>query len=893
MDDLRLTGSTFGAPIVWVYGKQKLAGTIIWWAGLCETKHTHGGFFTPRPTTYEYSVDLAVGVCRGPVTAIKKIWAEDTLLYDVDSGITPAWIRIYLGTPTQNPDSLITTERSEHHGDEAPAYRNLCYVVFEDMPLKDYGNRVPNFAFVVQNGNSYQDMVLGDGAVAYYQGETVPGLLADTTNGDYDLTLTGGALSQVTGKYGQALAATTTSGQADRFSGPLPAFVSNHFSVELWFQYKGGTPSGNGNSAFRFFGHNDTVWEVELAPNLFLTQTIVILKMYDAVSNDIVTVHQWAVARDSLFHHLVIAVDTAAGVSSLYIDKVLQETQVPPLTAAAPRTDDTTISLLICDNYRLDEVAYYDKTLSAVQVAAHFDATGLTTQLKNVLADVFQQVGLTGDQYDLSQATDTVRGLLIGDRVEARQAIDAALRDFFIDLVEADGKLKAVKRGGSIVATIEADDLGAEMVESGLPEPKPVRQEKRGSELELPRRVEVLFTCEDTQYLAGNQDAKRYTKAHLQGELSFATNLVYTNAEARLLAERLLYHAWIERQTFEFSLPPKYLYLLPGDPVTLPITGGTARVRLTRVDLALPGPLTCTAVLDEPTILTQEVLGGTSEANTDPSQPCVNTALVAWNGNAARDADADSIGLYVGMNCAPTVATPADAAARFTGGPYLFYTPSGQYTVPGGGDMSIDLWFEFDTLTGGVTYTLAGTEGGSAALDGWYLRRDGGTGLLTFGYSTGAVYRELGTITPATGIWYHARFSYAFNGASPILSAVVQNTTTVLFSGTTSPVGAMNPSNQLFRLGWGAAGSTALIGRLDSVCVMGRLLTGGDIDMYNSGLGRTYADLAGNAILTGMTSFHQLDQASGTVTWTDAHTSGLHLLQAGGSVLSVPKRGLF
>lgn len=891
LDDLRLTGSSYGVAIPWVYGRQKIGGAgIIWWSGLRETKNKKGSKLTgTRATVYSYSVDVAVGVCRGPVTAVKKIWAEDTLLYDVDNGLTPTWVHIYLGTNSQTPDSLIVADRLTK-GDEAPAYRNLCYVVFDDLPLAEYGNRVPNFAFLVENQVSYDEAVLADSPLVYWRYENPPGKLVDLGSKNYPLTDLG-STTLTTGKYGTALSAPGASIDLVSVTGYDTDLIAATLTVETWIQYKGGSPTGFGAARVNCYNptpSNAKAWDLVIQPNL-ITSVINIQYIVDTAGTaSYTTVHNYDFARDTSWHHVVVTT-TLGGSSVLYVDGVAVSTQTAPATMVLTSNPADELVVRVTDNIRVDETAVYSHILSPARVAYHWTLGPI--QLSHVLADVFQQVGLTPDQYDVSAATDNVRGLLIGDRTEARSAIDAALRSFFVDLVEADGKIKAVKRGGAVVATIDADDLGAEMVESGLPEPKAVLVAKRGQELELPRRVEVLYTSEDTQYLAGNQDAKRYTKSHLQGELSFPTNLVFTNAEARLVAERLLYHAWIERETFEFSLPPKYLYLLPGDCVNLPIAGGTARVRLTRVDLALPGPLQCTAVLDEPTILTQEAAGGTSEANTDPATPCVDTALVAWSGNAARDDDADSIGLYVAMNCSTPAVATADAAAQFTGGPYLFHNQTGEFSVPALSDMSLDLWFEFDSLPAGLYIKIAGTEGGAVGTDGWYLQRDGTTGLVTFGYSTGAAYKELGTITPTVGVWYHGSFKYDHTG--PFLTAVVQNTSTVLWSGSTSPVGAMNVSTQPLRLGFGVGGSTALIGRLDSVCVMGRLFTGGDLDLYNSGSGRRYADLAGNAVLTGMVAFYNLDEATASVTWTDAHTGGYHLTQAGGSVVSVPKRGLF
>lgn len=66
-------------------------------------------------------------------------------------------ITIYAGTSSQDPDPLI--ESFEGDG-EVPAWRGMCYVVFKKLLLGDYGNRIPQFRFIVDEAGS--DMTAGD-----------------------------------------------------------------------------------------------------------------------------------------------------------------------------------------------------------------------------------------------------------------------------------------------------------------------------------------------------------------------------------------------------------------------------------------------------------------------------------------------------------------------------------------------------------------------------------------------------------------------------------------------------------------------------------------------------------------------------------------------------------
>jgi hypothetical protein len=145
LSDLSIQSSTEGRPIPKVYGRVRLAGQIIWASRFSETASTSGGkglgARSVETTTYAYSVSFAVGLCAGPVTRIGRIWADGNLLDPAS-----CTIRSHFGSETQSPDPLIVEIEGEAN---APAYRGLCYVVFEDLALAAYGNRIPQLQFEI------------------------------------------------------------------------------------------------------------------------------------------------------------------------------------------------------------------------------------------------------------------------------------------------------------------------------------------------------------------------------------------------------------------------------------------------------------------------------------------------------------------------------------------------------------------------------------------------------------------------------------------------------------------------------------------------------------------------------------------------------------------------
>lgn len=150
VDRFRLTGASEGAPVGEVWGRMRVAGQVIWASRFKEhttTTRTGGGGkgapVQPSVTTteYSYTVSLALALCVGEITRVGRIWADGTEL--APGSVT---MRVYNGSETQQPDPKISAIEG---AGTVPAYRGIAYVVFENLELDQFGNRVPQFSFEV------------------------------------------------------------------------------------------------------------------------------------------------------------------------------------------------------------------------------------------------------------------------------------------------------------------------------------------------------------------------------------------------------------------------------------------------------------------------------------------------------------------------------------------------------------------------------------------------------------------------------------------------------------------------------------------------------------------------------------------------------------------------
>lgn len=173
MEGARLTSGRFvtaeeGANLPFIYGTARLSGTLIWATRFEESKTTErqGGKGGPKVTSYSYFGNAAYAVAEGEIAGIRRIWADGQEL-----DLTEINMRIYRGTEHQQPDPLIEAKQGTGN---APAYRGTAYVVFERIPLENYGNRLPQFHFEVMRpiGKLAKDLR----AVALIPGSTEFGL---------------------------------------------------------------------------------------------------------------------------------------------------------------------------------------------------------------------------------------------------------------------------------------------------------------------------------------------------------------------------------------------------------------------------------------------------------------------------------------------------------------------------------------------------------------------------------------------------------------------------------------------------------------------------------------------------------------------------------------------
>ena len=149
VERFQVMGANEGQPLPRVFGRVRVAGQVIWSSRFLDDVTTRrvggkGGGQSQKVREHSYSISLALALCEGKVARVGRIWADGQQL-DL-SGVS--W-RLHDGSEDQTPDPLIEAIEGP---EEAPAYRGVAYVVFENLSLAEFGNRIPQFNFEVFRG---------------------------------------------------------------------------------------------------------------------------------------------------------------------------------------------------------------------------------------------------------------------------------------------------------------------------------------------------------------------------------------------------------------------------------------------------------------------------------------------------------------------------------------------------------------------------------------------------------------------------------------------------------------------------------------------------------------------------------------------------------------------
>lgn len=179
-----------------------------------------------------------------------------------------------------------------------------------------------------------------------------------------------------------------------------------------------------------------------------------------------------------------------------------------------------------------------------------------TPTYADAIGSMLSEAGLHSDYYDVDALGDAAPGYYVQGPLETGQVMQPYLVAAGIVAREEDGVLVFYKRESVPTRTIDSDDLGA-VVEGG-------QSEYPGSvsdmdDLDVPNAVSVSFLDQNKDFQSGTV-IERAPGVASGTTAQVRLPLALSSAQARDLAQHIVYNNRTNRQRLSITLPPSYLY---------------------------------------------------------------------------------------------------------------------------------------------------------------------------------------------------------------------------------------------------------------------------------------------------------------------------------------------
>lgn len=242
--------------------------------------------------------------------------------------------------------------------------------------------------------------------------------------------------------------------------------------------------------------------------------------------------------------------------------------------------------------------------------------------LSSIVAAIHQRCGHTSADYDVSELTDLVAGVVLEQSATGAEAINSIIGGYFADPSDYDGQIHYIKRGKPVLRTLSYDGL--------IDEPETTRRENA---IEYPRKLHLFFQSSATAYAATKATSARSSPDlnAVVGEVSVAIPVTFDGPdEPAQIAAKLHKVNWTDAEgEIVWEITDKHLDLVPTDCVGLSLRGRVTRARITNVEDS-PGIRKLTMLVDRQSAYTSDVTGIPLPTPTPPQSSILSPTVNAY-----------------------------------------------------------------------------------------------------------------------------------------------------------------------------------------------------------------------------------------------------------------------
>lgn len=244
----------------------------------------------------------------------------------------------------------------------------------------------------------------------------------------------------------------------------------------------------------------------------------------------------------------------------------------------------------------------------------------------------------------LTETVQPVFGYAITNVVSSRGALEPLLKAYFIDVAEADGKLKFTNRSNKVpIAQIGYNELGATDGDDII-EPF---QLIRSQESDLPRTITIKYIDINSDYQPSAETTTKQITSSLS-DLIDEMPISTISDHAKLVADVTMFEAWSARNARSGSITRKFANLTPGDVVQVEYPEGVFSNKLL-INVDDTGLVVAFDAID----IDFEVLNSTPVGSVGPGNQVIDlaagdTGLTVLDLPILRDSDGFN-GIYVAL----------------------------------------------------------------------------------------------------------------------------------------------------------------------------------------------------------------------------------------------------
>jgi hypothetical protein len=577
-DDIRITGSEYGAFIPRIFGMARVGGNVIWSSGI---KHTMYNFPSvggkgipqaPAERVHVYTTNLGLLLSRGQMVGHKRIWADADIVNGETSPYQASFEAENLtlsGTATiLDPDTTASGGKSVtglgkiSTSPEGKAYIDLNANVPTPQTPDDSDPDAEYFAFT-----NVVLAVKSDG-VKQFLLRLDTGTPSVTINRVVTPSDTGGEWVLFNLRF-NGFPSDLEIGNPD-----APAPDLDFIRVTRYFQLRN---IGGNRLVNQVSGFSDPNYKV------------------DSASDD----------ASAGFDYVPSAEADGSLVGSLpgYADLRLY-------TGTSNQTVNTAFVAYLKNKYGEDKgesyamayrdlclIVWNDLNLKQGRVPNFtIELFNNLNKVNDILGTFLEDVGIGSSQYDLTETVDIegnpysfrLIGFVETQRASRRGLIESLERYFTFRVVEQDGKIKTIKDGyldRSNATFIPASDLRA--VSSGE-NPATDYSLVLSNENEVPREVRFSVMNPELDYHNETVSASLIDGVSSLESMEFTFPIVDSSDNARNRAENFLLKMHSEKQAIQFQAMPKQMIHTVGDNIALMINGESKRIKITKKRAELP-----------------------------------------------------------------------------------------------------------------------------------------------------------------------------------------------------------------------------------------------------------------------------------------------------------------